>query len=218
MTRSKHLLAAAVLAAVSLSGLSVAHASVSLDPTAPQVASATFQQWKSIAAREAASVAAQLDPASGPWRVQLVAEDRSFFEDTFKNMLVSELHARGVKLTDDASAPSIDIRVDVKVLPSERAKYEAGTISVLTAGVWVVHAITSSMPAAGAATVLALGADALLSNLPERGDKPVAELAITLQAARDGQIKARQTNVYLASDLNAADYAHNTSSTLSFKR
>lgn len=214
----KMMLMAAAVAALSLTGMATAQAGVSLDPSTPQVASATFQQWKSIAEREATAIAAQLGPHSGPWRVQSPDPDRSVFETTFSTMLVTELHNRGVKITEAADAPIIDVRVDAKLLPLERQKYIPGSITVVTAGLWVVHALTSSLSPAIAATTLAVGTDALLSNLPERAEAPVAELAVTLQATQGGDIKARQTNVYLASDLNARDYARNTSATLQFKR
>lgn len=218
MKMSKMLLAAATMAACSLTAPAFAHGHrISLD-AAPQVSPATFQHWKTIAAREATGVVDRLGPAAGPWYVQPSDENSSFFESTFQTLLVSELSARGVQLTTRPDAPRIDIRVDVKQLPQPRLSYEPGSLSLVTAGLWVVHAVTQSLSPAGAVTVLALGADAVVSHLPERGEVPVAELAITVQATQGDAIKARQTNVYLASDLNGADYARSTSRAINFKR
>lgn len=168
-----------------------------------------------MAAAEADSLAKQLGQGSGPWLLKAADSHDSRFSRSFTKMLTSALAARGVRLTTHESAASvIELQVERNPLHAER-EYKPGTLSLITAGLWLVHGLVESTTPAGVATALAVGADIALSHTKSE-KSPEAELAVTRTASTNGAVAASNTSLYLLSEQGQRAYADHPGRTLKF--
>lgn len=203
----RHFLAAA--AALAVLALPAAHAAEPILPHKPPATgeTPTFESWKRMAESQANALAAQLPEGSGPWVLQARKDEDSKFTRLYTSMLQSQLLKHGVVLADknNPSAGTIDIQVDSKFF-NRPPEYRPGTISLVTAGLWVVYGVTQAFSPAGAATVIALGADGVKSYFESSPDAVAAELAVTLSATKEGLVKASTTNVFLIAGYGTQSY------------
>lgn len=178
---------------------------------------ATLDAWKAMAAKEATVLAGQLGDKSGPWTVRVAAGNDSVFTGVFTKMLISELAAHGVQLSVGGadSASVIELQVDRSL---GAIAYRPGTLSILTAEAWAVAGAVVALPPAGAATVLLVGADGLLSLKQMARKHAIQELALTLVASSHGRVAASNTNLYLIKAVGNEAYAATSGRRLNFTR
>ncbi len=215
MTKIAHLLAAAAVAATLAAPAYAAPPDAPVD--APSKATApSLYQWQAMAAAEATTLAKQLGPHTGPWQVRSAAGVDSRFSQAFNAMLVSELASRGVKLTTQDSQSVIELQVQGNWVPGYQP-YVPGTLTVVAAGLWLVKGITDVASPAVAATILAVGADAL-STLADHREPTGAELAVTLVATKAGQVAASHTSLYLLTQRGTGAYVDQPGHVLKFAK
>lgn len=181
---------------------------------------AALKHWKLLADREAASLAPALlsrydhpgtagqPQQAGHWGVEISPENDSVFSRTFSRMLMSSLSSYGVPMRVAGSASDgavVTIHVDRREL-TPQDKYIPGSLTALTAGLWIVHGLINSTTPAGVATVLAVAADIAISN-SDLATKPTSELALTLVASDQGMVAASTTSVYLIADTGNQEFA-----------
>lgn len=213
MKKIAHLFTAAAVAAAMAAPAMAADATN--DAPAALTTPSLFQ-WKAMAAAEADALAKQLGKDTGPWLVKADSHD-SRFSRSFTKMLSSELAARGVKLTTREDTKSvIDLQVERNPLQAAN-EYKPGTLTLITAGLWLVKGLTEITTPAGVATALAVGTDVVLSQ-QHNADGPAAELAVNLVAASNGNVAASTTNLYVLSGQGQGAYVDLPGKTLKFSK
>lgn len=217
MNTVPRLLAAAAVAASLALPAFAAENSYPADTTAPRaVVGPSLHQWKAMATVEAAALAEKLGTESGPWRVVAAPGADSAFSQAFTKMLVSELSARGVKLTTRYTGAVIELQLDGVPHAYDKRSYQPGTLSAIAAGVWVVKGLADVASGGVVATAVAVGADVGHTLLKDTKDFAADELAVTLVADNAGQLVASTTNVYLLNHQGREAYEDKQGQTLKF--
>lgn len=190
MKNANHLLAAAVVAASFAMPAVASELAPGSKSVEPSVTKPSFHQWNEMAKSEASTLAPKLKAYPGPWLVAASPQNKSIFSASFTKMLISELSAHGVKLTNNPNtAAVIELQVESIKL---KADYP------------VVQGLHDFVDA---------GSDVIQLKTAETVRKPHAELAINLVATSHGAIVASTTNIYVLAkqSLNAyTDPAHQT--------
>lgn len=217
MKHANHLLAAAAMVAASIAMPAVAtELSSGSEAVAPSTTQPTFHQWNVMAKAEASALAQKLGKDTGPWRVT-APNNNSEFANAFTKMLISELSAQGVKLTNNRKAVAvIELQADSMALKPDH-KYVPGSLTLLTAGLWLVNGLADAMSPAGLATTMVVGTDLWLSHQKDTSKDPHTELSVNLVAADNGNVVASNTSLYLLVKKGLDSYYSNTSApTLKF--
>lgn len=171
-----------------------------------------------MAAAEADVLAKQLGKDSGPWLVKAANAHDSRFARAFTKMLSSELSARGVHLTTRENSDAvIELQIERNYIHGVQ-KYQPGTLSAITAGLWLVKGLTEITTPAGVVTALAVGTDVALSLSADKTEASGAELAVTVVATKSGDVAASNTSLYVLSGQGQGAYIDLPGKTLKFAK
>lgn len=134
---------------------------------------------------------------------------KSPFGRAFHNQFVSHLVNQGVNIVIQRPA-DVEITIDaqtVKFTPKRSQYLSAFKFSLISGGLWGLHAIGEEYPSAAAFTAAVI-TDAYQWNTSEfaKGPTPEIELILTTSAKRAGHYLARATNVYYIADSDANLY------------
>lgn len=213
---TRMMLSAAIAATLTAPALAAENSYPADTKTARAVVGPSLHQWKALATAEADVLAKKLGTESGPWQVKLAAGGDSRFAQSFGTMLTSELSARGVKLTTQASDAAIEVQAETLRHAVDKRRYWPGSLSALTAGVWLVKGLADVASGPVVATALAVGSDAALTYWKDQSDIAGGELGITLVATKAGILTSSSTNVYLLNHQGDDAYPGQSGRTLKF--
>ncbi len=119
------------------------------------------------------------------------------FNIAFRNFLITRLVNRGMQVNDQPVAGAVEISYDTQLVRhgSNRYTHVPGTLTALTAGLWVIHGMIGSGVDAlpGALGVSAL-ADWGLGHYA--GAATHTELIVTTSIVTDNQYRLRKSSVY----------------------
>ncbi|MBS4097069.1 MAG: hypothetical protein KGZ83_09590 [Sulfuricella sp.] len=177
------------------------------------------EHWHIIAEHMAAQLSRDLKDRgiTRPLYIVPASKDYAFVEG-FRELMTTAMVAQGwdMRLQPQNALP-VDIRYSVYKFRPERASqvYHYGDVSMLVAGIWAISGIVESNISYGAkalATTASLEGFAWLKN-EGRGDGvitntpvPRSEIILTAMVSDNGKILARRSNLYYATDEDAALY------------
>ena len=119
------------------------------------------------------------------------------FNKAFRNFLITRMVNRGMVVNDHLVGGAVEITYDTQLVShaSNRYTHVPGTITALSAGVWVVHDIVSAgLDAAPAALALSALADWGIGHYA--GGATHTELIVTMSILTDNQYRLRRSSIY----------------------
>lgn len=138
----------------------------------------------------------------------------SAFGRAFNSQFISRLVNQGQSVAINGPGDvTLAIEAQTVRFAGNRSQYMGvGKFTMLGAGIWGLHDLTSHSGAghagATAAMALAITGDVLAYNMAQfaKGPTPEIELILTVSAMKGGQYQARSTNVYYIADSDASLY------------
>ena len=118
------------------------------------------------------------------------------FNKAFRNFLITRFVNRGMAVSDTPSG-AVEVVYDTQLIrhDSNRYTHVPGTLTALTAGLWVLHDMLDSGVAAAPATLgLAAVADWGLGHYA--GPAPHTELIVTTSIVTENQYRFRKSDIY----------------------
>ncbi|GAM10698.1 hypothetical protein OR1_02991 [Geobacter sp. OR-1] len=119
------------------------------------------------------------------------------FNKAFRNFLITRLVNRGLAVNDHPVGGTVEINYDTQIVrhASNRYTHIPGTVTALTAGLWVIHGMVES---GAEALPAALGVSALMDwGLGHyAGGATHTELIVTTSIVTDNQYRLRSSSIY----------------------
>lgn len=124
-------------------------------------------------------------------------KEATAFNRVFRNFLITRMVNRGMQVTDNPEAGAVEVTYETQLVRhgSNRYTHIPGTLTALTAGLWVIHDMVDAGVSAAPGTLgLAAAMDWGLGHYA--GGATHTELIVTTSIVMDNQYRFRKNDIY----------------------